>query len=643
MAFDLGIGGGKTVRVNQPTRDQFASNLGGAVSYSLATVVYKALETMGGAVGAFVAGMGVQLLDRLEPSLVKYTLPLIDLILKQPDLDPDLARFFTQLKAPTDAGAAAILTGLTSSAGGAVYGSFLDVLLSGVHQSLLRVIRPTIPDVSSLLAMQRRGQVSESYVTQMMSQLGYRDLFINAFREISQMRASMADWIEGYIRGNVSEAALQAEAVKQGVPAEVYNLLTANRQNLLSLDVMLQSMYRGQMTQAQVVSVMGAQGWAAEDVNRWIAAVKPLPSLADVIRLAVREAWRDDVAAAWGYDQEYPAQVAEQVAKIGFDPDWGKRYWRAHWELPSLTYAIEMTHRGIITPQEFDDLLRTADYPAGWRGRMLQAIYSPLTRVDTRRMYGLGVLDREGVKKAYKELGYDDTNAERLAEFTVRYEDEKGESKPEKYKELSLGLIQQAYLKNLITAEEFTKRVVEINYPADEAALLLQITDARKVVEKTPDYTTEYRKDVKAIIERAFYKGTIDADTATTYLRDAGLGDEEIAYALAVNDLARSQAVQEAQLKTVGDAYQSRAITRTETIQLLGKLDLSATEQERVLSEWETPMALPNRRLTESQYRTALTRGLIDLERYREALRGLGYAEVDIDLLVTMATTKEAT
>ena len=641
MAFDLSVGGGKTVRVTEPTRAQFPGNLGGAVSYSMAAVVYKALEVMGGAVGAFVAGMGVQLLDRLEPSLVKYTAPLIDLVLKQADLDPDLRRFFTQLKAPTDAGAAALLAGMASSAGGAVYGSFLDVLLSGVHQSLLRLIRPTIPDVSSLMAMQRRGVIDPGFVTQMMSQLGYRDSFINAYREISQVRAGMGDWIEGYIRGNVSGGALTAEATKQGVPVEVTNLLIANRANLLQFDDLLRLVYRGHMSQAQLVDLMRKQGWTELDTLRRVQSVQPLPPLADAITMAVREAWRDDVAAAWGYDEDYPAQVGDHLAKLGFAPEWAKRYWRAHWELPSITYAIEMTHRGIITPAQFKDLLRIADYPAGWRDRMLRAIYSPLTRVDARRMYGLGVLDREGVKQAYRELGYDDTNAERLAEFTVRYESAKGESKPEEYKELTLGLIQQAYLKSIISAEEFRARVGELPYPAGEVELLLKITDARKVIEKTPDYTVEYRRDVKAIVERAYYKGTLSEFTAREYLTLAGLGEEEIGYSLAANDLARIEAVREAELKIVGDAYQARAITRVEAVERLGQMDIPAREQERLFTDWAIPRDLGTRRLTEAQYRLALTREIIDPEYYEESLRGLGYSDVDVAILVKLATPVE--
>jgi len=588
-----------------------------------------------------VAGGGVQLLERIEPALVKYTTPLLDMILKVPDLDPDLRKFFTQLKTPTDEAGAIILSGLASTTGGAVASSILGAVLAKPTQGFLRMIRPTLMDISSLMTAERRMGRNPAYANDLMQLMGYPDADIAAFREISKLRAGFADWIEGNVRGNVWDTALETERVAQGVTPEVAKLLMDNRVNLVQFDDLRQAMYRLNKDTPWMIAQMAKLGWKSAETLLLLDANKPLPPLSDVIRLAVREAWRDDVAAKWGYDQDYPSQVGDIIGKLGFDPDWGKRYWRAHWELPSLTYAIEMTHRGIISPDEFKEMLRIADYPAGWRDRMLKAIYSPLTRVDVRRMYGLGVLGPDDVKKSYKDLGYDDLNAERMKEFTIKYEDEKGESKPEKYREITLGLTQQAYLKGLIGPEEFLRRVVELRYPDDEAALLLRITDARKTVEKTPDYSTEYRRDVKAFVERAFYKGSIDAETARSYLTEAGLGSEEIAYSLAANDLARAQSTIETELKSIGDAYQSRAITRTEAVALLGKLDVTATEQERVLYDWETPMLLRNRRLTESQYRKAWGQTFIGEEEYKEAMRGLGYSEGDIDLLVKMGTPQE--
>ena len=636
MAFTVEVGGGKTAVVQQPSRSDFASNLGGAVSFSLASVIYKVMEMSGGALGAFMAGVGVQFMDRIEPSLVKYTAPLIDMLLKHPELDADIRTFLTQLRNPADAGAAALLAGMGSQVSGGVVGSALNVVLAPLTYALQKAMRTTIPDVTALIAMSRRGALSAATARTYLQTLGYHETFIDGFLELTLKRADIGEWLTGYLRGVVPVEALRAEATAQGVPIETLNLLLAVQQPQLDFGAAMQGLLRGEYDEPELRRLMKQQGWSDENLTTLIHVAHPMPGVGELVRMGVREAYRDDVAAKWNYDADYPPGFEADMSKLGYLPQWSRRFWRAHWELPSVTLGMEMTHRGILSVAEFEELLRIADYPAGWRERMQKVIYSPYTRVDARRMYGLGILDRAGVKRSYLDLGYDDEHAENMTLFTIKYESDDPADKRVKYKELTLGLIQSAYLKNLISIEELRERVLALNYPEDETDLIVEVTESKRAIEKVPDFSAEYRRDVKAIIERAFYKGSLDEGQAASYLAEAGLGDEEINYSLAVNDLARLGAQREAQIKVIGDAYQSGAIDESHTVSLLGQLDLQATEQDRLLSEWQTIVSIGSRRLTEAQYRKALGGKIISLEDYQEAMRGLGYSDKDIVILVAM-------
>ena len=641
MVIKLPIGDKQEVEVREPTRGMFPANLGGAVEYSFAHLVYNVLEVMGGALGSFIAGMGVQFLERIEPSLVEYAEPLINLILKQADLDPDLRLFFTRLQTPAHEGAAAILGGLASQTGGMALSSLLGVLLAKPTQALNAKIMPAIADPAALIAMARRGKVPYAGIYAYMAKLGYPADQVAGFEEITRSRAGLGDWIDAQLRGIVSSAEFYAEGSAQGFTMETSTMLAQLHRRLMQLGDMLPALYRRELSESDLRATMVAQGWKDSDVTTMLAAAKPLPPLADAIQMGVREAWRDDVASRWGYDEDYPAQVGDHLAKLGYDPDWARRYWRAHWQLPSVTLGMEMLHRGIISGGEFDEMLKIADYPAGWRGKMTQAAYTPYTRVDVRRMYKMGIVDRAGVKRTYMDLGYDDAHAEGLTEFTVNWAEDDPEEKTTKYKTMTTSLLQQAYYKNLIGMDELIAQLVGINYPQAEAEMIAEITEARRVVEKTPDYTVEYRRDVKAVIERSYYKGMIDAATATRYLTEAELTPPEIEYCLAASDLARGEATREAQIKVIADAYASRAIDRTGALSLLGKLDLPATEQERLLSDWDTAISLGARRLTEAQYRLALRSNVIDRDGYQEAIRGLGYSEPDVAILMQLAQPTE--
>ncbi len=146
----------------------------------------------------------------------------------------------------------------------------------------------------------------------------------------------------------------------------------------------------------------------------------PVPPVGDMITMAVREAFSPDIAARFGQYDDYPTDLTKYAAMNGIDEEWAKRYWAAHWSLPSPQQGFEMFHRGIITHDELTLLMRALDIMPFWRDRLIQAAYRPLTRVDVRRMFALGVLSPEEVEKAYRDVGYDEINSRRLMNFVVR-------------------------------------------------------------------------------------------------------------------------------------------------------------------------------------------------------------------------------
>ena len=145
-----------------------------------------------------------------------------------------------------------------------------------------------------------------------------------------------------------------------------------------------------------------------------------IPPVADIITMAVREAFTPAIAAKFGQYEDFPADLEKYAGQKGLSKEWAERYWAAHWALPSPQQGFEMLHRGVIDRIELDMLLRAQDVMPFWRDRLTAIAYRPLTRVDVRRMYKQGVLNEREVFESYLDQGYDEKNAERMAEFTVR-------------------------------------------------------------------------------------------------------------------------------------------------------------------------------------------------------------------------------
>lgn len=146
----------------------------------------------------------------------------------------------------------------------------------------------------------------------------------------------------------------------------------------------------------------------------------PIPPTADLITMAVREAFSPAVAERFGQYEDFPPDFAIYARQKGLTEEWAKRYWAAHWNLPSPQQGFAMLHRGVIDDSELKMLLRAQDVMPFWRDRLIEIAYKPLSRVDVRRMYKEGVLDESAVFSAYLDQGYSEDNSESLTEFTIK-------------------------------------------------------------------------------------------------------------------------------------------------------------------------------------------------------------------------------
>jgi len=240
---------------------------------------------------------------------------------------------------------------------------------------------------------------------------------------------------------------------------------------------LLQWSLRNPGHEGEVTDELKLRGWNSPDDERLVQLTQIIPNVTDLIRMAVREAFNDEVAARFEYDADFPAEVDEWAQKQGLAPEWSKRYWRSHWELPSVQAGFEMLHRlrpgTTDTPFTADDLLtllRTADIPRFFRDRLMQVSYNPYTRVDIRRMFKLGILDQDGVKSAYLDGGYDEEHAENLTKFTLM-----DVSSAER--DLTRGAVITGYKRALMTRDDAKAQLLGFGYDDNEAEFWLSLAD----------------------------------------------------------------------------------------------------------------------------------------------------------------------
>ena len=210
-------------------------------------------------------------------------------------------------------------------------------------------------------------------------------------------------------------------------------------------------------------------------------ATAQLPPVTDIIRFQLREVFLEGRREELVGDEARP--VFDQAMKEwGFDKFWADSYWGAHWQLPSISQLNEMLFRGVISRETWESYVRFNDFVPAQIDNLSKISYSPFTRVDSRRMYRLGVLTDQELLQSYADVGYfADTEEQTDGSYKARFT---GSSDYSTYKAEALVLftkifnqvpeLRQRYSKGWISADEVLKELLATGIPPERAEALYQ-------------------------------------------------------------------------------------------------------------------------------------------------------------------------
>jgi len=286
------------------------------------------------------------------------------------------------------------------------------------------------------------------------------------------------------VREAITEAQYYDKARKEGFDkTEAANYYTISYQLLSAYDYII-LWRREKLGESELDVKLSKLGLFPDDITNIKTATEYFPNPQDLIRFAVREVYTPALAEAFGIFNELPDKFVSEAKKIGIDEGQARNHWGAHWVLPSINMAFEMLHRRIIDEGTVSNLLKALDIMPYWRDLLVQLSYNPLTRVDVRRMYRTGTLNEQEVYEAFLDNGYSPENAERLLDFTMKFENEDRLG-------LSRAAIVKAYNNDIISDTELKTNLQTLGYSESTVDFWVSMAafdkemDSLKVVEKT--------------------------------------------------------------------------------------------------------------------------------------------------------------
>ena len=412
---------------------------------------------------------------------------------------------------------------------------------------------------------------------------------------------------------------------------------------------------RGAIDRGRAETELRARGYLRTDaLETYLATTRFIPGPSDLVRFLVRDAFDEaGVVREFRLDDEFDAKFPVDGPGREFADAYGvtrevlKYFWRAHWSIPSPTQLSEFWKRlrpgdplpadraariGLtdeipswspranaelqVTSDQIDQALAQQDILPFWREKFRAIQFNPLTRVDARRAYDIGVLGINDIYESLIQGGYREPDALVLTEFA--------------HKEKNLGV------RNSEPAKLF------ISMLASEDETRIELTDlgfdAGAIDRFMARETRGKMRSARALPEfTEFVSGTLDEPELRDALTERFFNPSQ------VDELVDS-AKRLARVRFRGTCTEA-AKTRF----LWGELDADEATKElrgfgwsafaagEIVNGWKCELAVSDRLPTVRQLLAWAELGVINAADFRQRMRRLRFPDADIDRFLAQA------
>lgn len=413
----------------------------------------------------------------------------------------------------------------------------------------------------------------------------------NVFKLYPNELLPPANLINLKYRNHIEDTVYFDEMKRQGIDEDRAGSLYKGSEVLLNGYEVVALWRRGDLTEAERDDNLKILGFTPDRIPMLAKVTAQIPSALDVIAFAVREVYSPAIAEAFGQYEGVEGvltEAADDLKATGMSDDTFKKYWAAHWALPSMRQGYEMLHRDVIDTETLDSLMVALDIMPYWRDKLRDISFSPYTRVDVRRMHKLGIIDEKALVRAYMDLGYTEERAEGLAKFTVLY--------------------------NL---DPETQEQTE--------------NDAEKVREK---------EATRAAVMKAFATNLITEDEARDHLEALDYTDTAVDLYIANTTFALEEDITDERLTTTHDAFVRRIYDYTTTIVKLGELNLPGAQVESLMERWTIEKDAKTSRPSKAELFKMFGAKIITQEILKTELEGHGYTDKYINWYMAFEAQK---
>lgn len=527
-----------------------------------------------------------------------YT-PLLDKFLKTDAVPPELAKAL-RFAAHGRGEASELLTlGTLSSAIGTALGSGIADMLAIPNQRIMQEYPDQVLPPPTLADMAARRIVTEDHAKHDALFSGLNGERTHQLISAAFTFPGLPEALELWRRGLIDIDKVNYAMERAGMhPDYMPGLLALKREELAPADLALMAL-RGIISEDEGAQVAAKSGIDAEDFDRLIKATGEPPGLMQLLE-AYRRGFIDTPRLERGVRQSRVRnEWMDVVEKLRFEPA----------DTSDALRGVIQGHLGEeegkqiaawngLRPEDWDWLVATEGNPPGL--------------MQMAQLWNRGVVDENEFDQAARESHLKNKYIPALRHLRHRLPQER--------------LIMQLVGHKAMSTDEALTLLERLGYEPPVAQAIVRGGLASQ--------TTRDKQLAKSDILELYHDHAITAAKAREHLATLGFHDENADLLLAITDLKREHALQQAAIDGVRSAYVARHIAENEASAALDKIGVPATQRDYMLALWAIQRSTHHKALTEAQLVKANTMGLLSDHDTEQRLLDQGYTLGDARLLL---------
>jgi hypothetical protein len=458
---------------------------------------------------------------------------------------------------------------------------------------------------------------------------------IEAFQHLVQASSpvkllSAADYLTAYYKQVITIDELQDYLTKLGISHQQSDILINASIEEPGFSMMIDARRRGFLDDTQWLNYMVEQRFSLDAAHLIDKLLVTLPGPQDLTRIADKRIWSGKLPEKYGQYAELPQEYTDYMAQWGFDSKFTEWFWAAHWELPSPNQIFEMYQRHVINQEDMQSYLALTPWLPFFRDKLLAISYNPLTRVDIRRMYGLGMFTYDELLLRYQAIGFSPDDSRLMADFTVKFSTDSEENELEKLKNKIVTAVEGLFVRGKIDREQAINRLVALGKDRQFAELTLNFLGYEQNIDTVKPKLEAYKTRAIKLVVSGYLKAHYAKEEAYSSLLQAGLTSEEATAELDYADLERLLQIKADQITIIETQFVNGIITEAEFISQLSRLSLSSAEVNQELGEAKLKIEKRFKMPTEVQVQKWFNDGKIDENYVIQYLKFIGYPDAII-------------